>query len=229
MNVRSLLHGPALALPQPIDLVSERWARLPPRLRMLVTVLLILALLLAVQLRVASVEAHWGGAPVFVLRATADMPVGTRPRAVEPFALPAAAVPPRVIRDVPQNAVLSLPLPAGSVLTQAHLDPRGPTAGLPPGLRAVPISIEAGWRVESGGWVDVWVLGAGEEPSTLVASSRAVLQVREEQGRSTALVALRSDEVRATTAGLALGTVLLTHAPPPTETAGPSPPQWPPQ
>ncbi len=207
-------------------MVSERWARLPPRLRMLVVVMLTLALLLSVQLHVATVEARWGGAPVTALRAIDDLPAGVEPRAVEPVALPASAVPPRAVHDVPRGAVLSLPLPAGSVLTEAHLDPRGPAAGLPPDLRAVPIPIEAGWRVEPGGWVDVWVLGAGEEPAQLAASSRAVLQVREEQGRSTALVALRAGDVQATTAGLALGTILLTHAPPPT--ASP-PPERPPQ
>jgi hypothetical protein len=62
----------------------------------------------------------------------------------------------------------------------------------------------------------VWVLGAGQAPSRLVARSRAVLTVRREEGTRTALVALRADEVGFATEGLALGKVLLTHALPPT-------------
>ncbi len=103
------------------------------------------------------------------------------------------------------------------VLTAAHLDPRGPAAGLEPGLRAVPVPVEDGWAVAPGGFVDVWVLGAEDGTAGQVAASRAVLEVADAQdgaGR-TALLALREDEVAATTAGLALGRVLLTHAPAP--------------
>jgi hypothetical protein len=223
VNVRKLVSGPAVALPSPVDMVCERWARLPVRLRMLVVVLLMLAAALAAHRYVARVEARWGGRPVTVLRAVVDMPIGASVRGLEPFELPSAAVPPRAVRTVPGGARLSLPLPAGSVLTEAHLDPRGPAAGLPPDERAVPVPVEAGWRVEPGGWVDVWVLGAGERPSQLVASARPVLQVREEQGNATALVALRSGEVAATTAGMALGTILLAHSPPPLDERGPPP------
>ncbi|HWB72454.1 MAG TPA: hypothetical protein VG452_09555, partial [Egibacteraceae bacterium] len=65
------------------------------------------------------------------------------------------------------------------------------------------------------GWVDVWVLGAGDAPARLVARARPVLQVRGEGPASTALVGLHVDEVGEATAGLALGRVLLAHAPPP--------------
>lgn len=215
MNLRNIIKGPALPLPASIDLMCERWARLPPRLRALCLALLALLLGLVVARHVASVEARWGGAPVTVLRSTRDMPVGSAVRGLDPVALPAAAVPARAVRQVPPGAVLSMALPAGSVLTGTHLDPNGPASGLGPEARAVPIPVEGGWRVEPGGWVDVWVLGAGEEPSRLVARSRAVLQVRDDQGKATVLVALHSNEVAGVASGLALGTVLLTHAPPP--------------
>ena len=148
-----------------------------------------------------------------MLPATGHLPAGSPPTGLERVALPPAAVPPGAVRSPPEGAVLALPLPAGSVLTQAHVDPHGPAAGLPPELRAVPVPVEPGWRVEPGGWVDVWVLGAGDEPSRLVARSRSVLQVREERGELTALVALHRDEVAPVTAGLALGMILLAHTP----------------
>lgn len=215
MNLRQLLHGRPLALPSPVDAVSERWARVPPRPRALLVLLVVLAAITGMQHRVALAQARWGGTPVTVLRAVEDLPAGTPTARLEPITLPPAALPPRAVAHPPDGAVLSLPLPAGSVLTQAHLDPRGPAANLPDDVRAVPVPVEAGWQVEPGGWVDVWVLGAGEVPSRLVARSRAVLEVRHGEGPRTALVALRDDEVGPATEGLALGKVLLTHAPPP--------------
>lgn len=217
MSLRRLINGHPVALPSPMDAVSERWAHVPPRARALLGLLAALAAVAGMQYRVALADARWGGAPVTVLRATEDLPVGSlaaRAR-LEPIALPPAALPPRAVRQPPDGAVLSLPLPAGSVLTQAHLDPKGPAANLPDDVRALPVPIEAGWRVEPGGWVDVWVLGASQAPSRLVARSRAVLEVRRDEAVRTALVALRDDEVAPATEGLALGKVLLTHAPPP--------------
>ncbi|MGH8904628.1 MAG: hypothetical protein ACRDYA_23825 [Egibacteraceae bacterium] len=214
--MRQLMNGRPLALPSPVDAVSERWARVPPRMRALLVLLAVLAAIVGMQHRVALTQARWGGTPVTVLRAVEDLPAGTPAARLEPIALPPAALPPRAVGHPPDGAVLSLPLPAGSVLTQAHLDPRGPAAHLPDDVRAVPVPVEAGWRIEPGGWVDVWVLGAGEVPSRLVARSRAVLEVRRDEGTRTALVTLHDDEVGPTTEGLALGKVLLTHAPPPT-------------
>jgi hypothetical protein len=216
MNLRQLVNGRPLALPSPIDTVSEWWARIPPRPRALLVLLVAAATVAGLQHRVALAEARWGGMPVTVLRAVEDLPAGTPAALLEPIALPPAALPVRAVRYPPDDAVLSLPLPAGSVLTQAHLDPRGPAANLPGDVRVIPLPIEAGWQVEPGGWVDVWVLGAGQAPSRLVARSRAVLTVRRDEGTRTALVALRADEVGSATEGLALGKVLLTHAPPPT-------------
>lgn len=211
----SRLRGPYPAWVTPLDGLFERWARLPPRVRLLVTVAAVLALVLAVQARVARAERRWGGAAVPVLVATEDVPVGAAHPAVAPVELPPAAIPPDALTAVPDGAVVALALPRGAVLTSRHLDPRGPAAGLAAGLRAVPIPVEDGWGVVAGGWVDVWVLGAGEAPAAQVARSRSVLEVRDDGGGVTALVGLEADEVAATTEGLALGRVLLTHAPPP--------------
>ena len=70
-------------------------------------------------------------------------------------------------------------------------------------------------KVEAGGWVDVWVLGAGEQPATLVARSCPVLQVEAADQTATALVAIPESAIGAAAEGLALGRVLLAHAPPP--------------
>jgi hypothetical protein len=181
-----------------------------------------LAALLAVTLaaagvhaRVEAADARWGGTPVDVYVAAADAPVGTV-APLRPMTLPPAAVPADAIIDEPPDRALSVALPEGAVLTETHLDERGPAAGLDPDLRAVPIPVEEGWGVTAGGWVDVWVLAGSDDPATLVARSRPVLALRDEGASASALVGLDRDrEVESVTSGLALGTVLLAHAPPP--------------
>lgn len=210
----NLLTGPHPRLPRPLDSTAERWARLRPRVRALLALGTVLALLVAMQLRIQAADDRWGGEPVRVLVATRDLQVGAPPTDVEPVARPPVAVPPAAVTGgPPADTTLAFALPQGAVLTEAHLDPRGPAAGLETPLRAVPIPVEEGWAVKAGGWVDAWVLGVGDEPATLVASSRPVLELREGE---VALVALdREQEVGPVTTGLALGRVLLTHAPPP--------------
>lgn len=208
------LAGPHRALPRPLDAAAERWAALRPRARSLLVVALVLVTVAGVQLRVRAVDARWGGSPVTVFVAPRDLPVGAPAKAVERAVRPPAAVPPTAATgDPPDDATLAFALPEGSVLTESHLEPRGPAAGLDASLRAIPVPVEEGWGVAAGGWVDVWVLGVGDEPATLVGRSRPVLELREEE---TALVGLRQeDEVGPVTEGLALGRVLLAHAPPP--------------
>lgn len=210
----NLLTGPHPSLPRPLDAAAERWARFRPRVRVLLVLGTMLALLVAMQLRIQAADDRWGGEPVRVLVATRDLQVGASPTDVEPVARPPAAVPPAAVTgEPPADTTLAFALPQGGVLTEAHLDPRGPAAGLEAPLRAVPIPVEEGWAVTAGGWVDAWVLGVGDEPATLAASSRPVLELREGE---VALVALdREEEVGPVTTGLALGRVLLTHAPPP--------------
>lgn len=212
-----LLHGPRPALPRPLDAVSDRWAGLRPRVRVLVAAGAVLVLAAGVQARVNAADDRWGGAPVDVWVATEDLPVGAPPTGLRRVALPPVGVPPEAVSGpVHAGAVLALALPAGAVLTGAHLDARGPAAGLHEQLRVVPVPVEEGWAVTAGGWVDVWVLGAGEEPAALVARSRPVVDVRHGTSATTALIALDQDaEVAAATTGLALGRVLLAHAPPP--------------
>lgn len=184
---------------------------------MLVIIGAVVALAVSVQARVQRAEHRWGGAPVRAYMAVDDLPVGAAADDLRPVTLPPAAVPPTAVTEqVSPDAVLALALPAGAVLTAAHLDPRGPAAGLAEHLRVLPVPVEPGWAITAGAWVDVWLLGTGEQPATLAARSRPVLDVREDDSSRTALVGLDREEIAAVTSGLALGHVLLAHAPAPT-------------
>ncbi len=210
------LAGPPFVLPRALDAVAEGWARLGARVRFLVVLGLVVALGAGYGARVAAVDARWGGAPVEVLRAERALAVGEAPDDLERIVLPPAAVPEGAVSDVPADVVLALALPAGALLLGAHLDARGPAAALPAGERVLPLPVEAGWGVEAGAFVDVWVLGAGEGAARLVARSRPVLRVDADEGQDgVALVALQADQVAAATSGLAVGRVVLAHAPPP--------------
>lgn len=208
------LRGSYPPLPGPVDILAERWARLRPRARLTVATLCVAALTVGVGVRIRYAESRWGGPPVGVWVALADTSVGEIPR-LRRTELPPAAIPPRAVRDDPGDAPVTLALPEGTVLTHTHLSPAGPAVGLPADLRVLPVPVDEGWGVAAGGRVDVWVLGAGEEPAVLVASGRPVLEVRGDPGGDpTALVGLSSQEVASATSGLAIGQVLLTHAPP---------------
>lgn len=212
-RVRRLVTGPQPVWPRPVDGVAERWARLPPRVRLGVIVALIATVGVGSELRVGSAEARWGGQPVSVLTAEEDLPVGAAAAdGVRRTRLPPRAVPDAAVTSVDTDAVLAAPLPRGAVLTSLHVDDRGPAAGLADSLRAVPVPVEAGWGVTAGGWVDVWT----DDPAATgpVARSRPVLAVRGDGVRPTALLGLHADEVAAV-AGAGADQVRLTHAPPP--------------
>ena len=211
----SIVRGPHLRLPRPLDAVSDWWAGRPPRVRFLIGALLVLGALSAVDAQTRAVDARWGGDPVRVLIAPRDLLVGETLPTMRSVLLPPDVVPPGAVHEPAEDAVLALALPRGAVLTGAHVDERGPARGLTDGMRAVPLPTEEGWGVVAGGWVDVWTLGTGQEPSRLVASSRPVLEVRHDASGLTSLVGMTEAEVEAVTSGLALGRVLLAHAPAP--------------
>lgn len=213
---RRALSGPAPVLPKWADGLAEGWAALSARGRMVLAASGVALFLAACGSWAAGVAERWGGAPVTVLVADQLLLPGDAAAGLRAAQLPPAAVPPGAVRTVPDGARLAFALPAGSVLTEAHLDPRGPAAGLVASLRAMPIPVEEGWAVAAGGWVDVWVLGLDEAGSRLVARGCPVLELSQrDTGPGTALVALPETAVGAVAQGLAAGRVLLAHAPPP--------------
>ncbi len=214
---RRWLTARPIALPRPLDGLAERWAALPPRARTVAAGLVIAIVVVAGEARVLSAERAWGGPAVEALVARTDLPAGAAPE-VDVVRIPPSLAPPGAVGEVDADARLAVPLPQGGVLTATHLDARGPGATLDPEVRAVPIPVEAGWGVIAGSWVDVWVLGVGDEPAQRVASGAAVLALDvDDAGRATALVAIDDDAVAATTTGLALGRVVLAHSPTPAD------------
>lgn len=175
--------------------------------------LLLVVVALGLDGRARAIDDRWGGTPRTVLVATAHLKVGEPAGSLRRARVPPAVVPSGALREVADGATLALALPRGAIITQAHVDARGPAVGLGDGMRAVPIATEPGWGVVEGGWVDVWTLGTGDEPSELVARGRPVVDVIADSAGLTSLVGLDEDEVAAVTRGLALGRVLLAHSP----------------
>lgn len=212
-----LLHpfrGPPPALPTALDRCSERWWRLPPRVRALSIVLLAVAVLGVDQWRVIHAQQRWGGPARHALIAVEHAHVGDRPQ-LRAVALPPAMVPAGAPGSIADDARLALALPQGAVLTRAHLSPRGPAVGLDPGLRVVPLPVPEGLDIVEGATVDVWVLTSASGASHRVARGRPVVGVTEGDGNDpVALIGLATGEVAATVRGLADGDVLLTQAPP---------------
>lgn len=219
-HVDRFLHGPHLRLPRPIDAISDWWSGRPPRVRMVAGALLVVATVLALDARATAIDDRWGGTPRTVLVATQDLKVGDEVTAVRRLRVPPTIVPPDAVSDVGSGRVLALALPEGAIVTASHLDARGAAVGLGAGMRAVPIPTEPGWGVVDGGWVDVWTLGGGDEPSELVAQGRPVVDVITDSSGLTSLVGLDDDEAAAVTRGLALGRVLLAHSPGPGDEPG---------
>lgn len=211
--LRRRLERPPIVLPAAIDRCSERWWRLPPRVRLLAIALLGGALLLAVHSHVARVQARWGGPPRRALIAVDDATIGDHPQ-LRAVRLPPAMVPPDAPQSLEPDARLALALPRGAVLTRAHVSPRGAAVGLDPDLRVVPLPIASGVDIKPGSVVDVWVLDTAPGSSRRVASRRPVVGVTDDDDDPTALVGLETSEVGAALRGLTDGRVLLTQAPP---------------
>jgi hypothetical protein len=211
-RVRARLAGAPVALPGPLDRWSERWWSLPNRARHLAVLAAIALLLAGGEWRVRRAQAAWGGPPRRALVAVEAAAVGQRPR-LRTVELPPAIVPPGAPAAVDGGVRLALALPEGGVLTRAHLSPKGPAAGLPAGLRVVPLPVSPGTRIVAGGRVDVWIAAAAPDGSRRIAGRRPVVGVRGDDER-VALVGLSTAEVAAAVQGLADGEVLLTHAPP---------------
>ena len=203
------LQGPPLALPRPLDRAAERWARLPPRVRTVAVIGLVVLLGGLQAARLSAAQARWGGPGVVAWQATATSPAGGRP-AVERVRLPSAVLPPGAVTERPgMGAVLSLPLVEGAILTEVHLSPAGPVAGLPPDERLLPVPVDRDWGIEAGSSVDVWAVLDGRGATEPLATARPVVVLRDEGPRPIALVSLHADDVAEAAQVLARGRLLL--------------------
>ncbi|CAN5207155.1 hypothetical protein BH23ACT9_BH23ACT9_38140 [soil metagenome] len=207
----SPLQGPPFALPRRVDRVADRWARLPPRVRLVLTCTALLLFGLLQAGRLAAAQAQWGGDGERVWRATATVGAGEDPgRTLRAVQLPRVALPAAAVTGpVPRGVVLALPLVEGAILTDTHLSPVGPAAGLAADERLVPIPVDRDWGIEAGSVVDVWAILDRSDPPAPLATARPVLQVRDDGPRPVALVALHQDDVAEATATLARGRLLL--------------------
>lgn len=171
--------GPPLRLPAAVDRIAEGWWRLTPRTRAAVGVVTALALLVAVVLRLALSPY---GPPAVVLVTRADLAVGTTVAATDvertrwPVELLPAASP--ATRAELGSARLAADVPAGTVLTRAHLRDAGPLATLAGGAAAVPIPTELLRGVTPAARLDV-VGVAGDGSGRVLARDTRVLAIED--------------------------------------------------
>lgn len=140
-NLSRRLRGAPPALPTRLDRISERWWRTGPRMRAAVIVSLVIAVLAAGIGQAAS--SPWGP-PTTARVAARDLGTGTvlGPGDLERRSWPVALLPSAAVDHDPLGATLLAPLPAGSVLTEAHLGRDGLGAGLVAGDAAIAVPFE---------------------------------------------------------------------------------------
>lgn len=108
--------GPLPALPRALDSVSEGWWRLPPRLRLLAFIVLVVLVGFGVVRRGSATP--WGP-PVEVVVAAGDLDAG-QPVAAMTASRPASLVPSNALERIPSGR-MSRDVTAGEVLTSAHV------------------------------------------------------------------------------------------------------------
>lgn len=171
--------GPPLRLPVAADRIAEGWWRLTPRTRAAVGVVAVVALVTAVVARLALSPY---GPPTVVLVTRGDLAVGSTvdPDDVDrtrwPVGLLPAARP--VTRAELARARLATDVPAGTVLTRAHLRDAGPLATLAEDAAAVPVPAELLRGVTPTARLDV-VGVAGDGSGRVLARDTRVLAVED--------------------------------------------------
>jgi hypothetical protein len=205
-RLTTLFDGPPLALPPVLDRCSERWWRTSPRVRMLVVLAAVAALLLAGTVRLAS--SPWG-APVEVLVAARDLTVGepVGPADVRRTDWPAALVPAGSLRDAVGTVVA--PLPAGSVVTDRHVGDGGLGAAVPPGDAAVALPTELVPELPAGARLDL--VGADLDAGGVTLAAGATVLVDD---GAHVWVAVRRQEAGAVAAAALAGRITAVVVPP---------------
>lgn len=131
--------GAPLVLAPWLDALSDRWWGLTPRTRTVLATCLVAALLSGAALRTA---ASPYGTPVAVLVAAEDLPAGAE---LDPSVLQRARWPGELVPEgyrLDATGTLTAPLPAGAVLTDAHVTDRGLGGLLDATDSAVPLPAE---------------------------------------------------------------------------------------
>lgn len=171
--------GPPLRLPVAVDRVAEGWWRLTPRTRTAVGIVAAAALLAAVVARLALSPY---GPPTVVLVARSDLTVGSTvaPGDVDRSRWPVGLLPsaPPVARADLTGARLATDVPAGTVLTRAHLRDAGPLATLTADAAAVPVPAELLRGVTPAARLDV-VGVAGDGSGRVLARDTRVLAIED--------------------------------------------------
>lgn len=185
-RIRALLGGRPPALPDQLDHLAERWAALPPRARLTVGLVAVVATLLLAGTGAA--RSPWGP-PVDTLVATRDLPAGHRlgPGDLEQASWPAELAPPAI--GDPDGRTLTVGLTDGMPVTPGHLGDGGLTAQLRDGEAAFPLTLGEGVTLEPGQLVDVVAGDAGGGGRRLADAAR-VLSV---DGQSAWLAVDRDD------------------------------------
>lgn len=164
------LTGPPVALPGPLDRMAERWWAARPRTRTAVVLATVAAVLLAGVTHAAS-DPH--GPPTSVLVATEELRPGdpVTPTVVTRATWPAGLVPDGAVTE-PDGTAAAL-LPAGAVVTEAHLGDGGLAAGVDADRVAVTVPRELLPDVRSGSRLDV--IGADHDGSARTLAADAVV------------------------------------------------------
>jgi Flp pilus assembly protein CpaB len=160
-------------LPSWLDRLSDRWWRLSPRARSLVTLALGLAVLAGAGVR--AIAAPYGP-PTTVLVARDDLAAGTivDGDTFRPVRWPADLAPDRPVSDA--TGTLTAAVPAGAVLTEAHVTDDGLGGVVGPGRAAVPLPADLVTEVPVGTRVQV-VAAGGDGAAVVLADDAEVVTV----------------------------------------------------
>jgi pilus assembly protein CpaB len=165
---RGEVGGAPVALPPWLDALSDRWWGLTPRVRVAATLALVLVVAVTWTLRLATSPY---GPPVPVLVAAEDLAAGTvlEDGAFRVTRWPGELTPSGARTDA--SGTLTAPLPAGAVLTDAHVTDRGLGGSVGAGRAAVPLPAELVPALEVGALVQV--IASAPDGAGVVLADRA--------------------------------------------------------
>ncbi len=211
--------GAPLRLPAWLDELSDRWWGLTPRTRTSGVLVLVLFALVATSVRVV---ASPYGPPQPVLVASVDLPTGAPVdgEVVRSERWPAELVPDGARTEA--TGTLTAPLPAGAVLTTAHVTEAGVGGMVDAGDAAVPLPVELLPPLDPGAVVQV--IASTPEGTGIVLADRA--EVVATDGSSAWLAVPEAAAADVAAAGLR-GTValaVLSTTASRSDVAGPAPP-----